>query len=100
MNSKSNKEIINDVQLYSDRSYNRYKIIVLAVSILFLMLRFGAIVPDADRLFIKGFKILNLSKTIAALYLVWLFLYLDFYQKYGRYSFRGAGGGFRPLVTN
>ena len=82
MNNKSNEKLSNDTQLYNDKSYIRYKNIVLAVSVFFLLLRFGAIILDVDLLSVKGFKIINLSITIAALYLVWLYLYLSFYQKY------------------
>lgn len=68
--------------LYKDRYYIRYKILILTVSIIFLMIRFGAIAPDVDQITIKGFKIINLTKAIAFLYLVWIYLYVSFYQKY------------------
>ncbi|HUU20456.1 MAG TPA: hypothetical protein VMW72_25125 [Sedimentisphaerales bacterium] len=81
-NRKNTEKLGNYTQLYSDKSYRRDMIIVLAVSIIFLMIRFGAIIPDLDKFSIKGFKIISLSKTIAALYLIWLYLYFNFYQKY------------------
>lgn len=82
MTVEKNKQNDKDTHLYSDKSYIKNKIIILGVSILFLMIRFGAVIPDVDKLFVKGFKIINISKTIAASYLVWLYLYLSFYQKY------------------
>lgn len=82
MNSSNTEKLGNYIQLYSDKSYLKDKIIVLAVSIFFLLIRFSAIIPDLEKLSIKGFRIISLSKTIAALYLVWLYLYFSFYQKY------------------
>ncbi|MCF8084072.1 MAG: hypothetical protein K9M96_13335 [Deltaproteobacteria bacterium] len=38
--------------------------------------------PDSEKLELKGFKILNFSKAIAAGYLIWIYLYFKFYQKY------------------
>lgn len=82
MNNKDTEKLSNYTYLYSDKSYRKNMIIILSVSIFFLMIRFGAIIPDLDKLSIKGFRIISLSKTIAALYLVWLYLYFSFYQKY------------------
>lgn len=82
MNTTHNKKIDEDNHLYNHTSYVRDKIIILLVSVIFLMLRLGAIMPDVNNLFMDGFKIINLSKTFAVSYLVWMFLYFSFYQKY------------------
>lgn len=70
--------------VYKEKTYIRNMVVILAISLFFLMMRFGAIIPDLEKLEIKGFRILNLSKTIAASYLVWIYLYISFYQKYWR----------------
>jgi len=49
MKSKNTEKLGNYIQLYSDKSYRRDKIIILGVSIIFLMIRFGAIIPDLDK---------------------------------------------------
>ena len=59
-------------------------VIILVISLLFLMMRFGAIIPDLEKLEIRGFRILNLSKALSASYLVWFYLFMVFYQKYWR----------------
>lgn len=82
MTGEINKQLDKDNHLFSEKSYISNIIVILGISIFFLMLRYGAIVPDLDDMSVKGFKIINLSKTIAAAYLVWLYLYLNFYQKY------------------
>ena len=82
MTVDNNSMIDKYTPLYNDKSYIKYKILILCVSILFLMIRFGAIIPDVNQLVVKGFKIINLPKTIAALYLVWMYIYFSFYQKY------------------
>ena len=84
MNKNNDKIIAEPDHVYNEKTYIRNVVVILAISLLFLMMRFGAIIPDLEKLEIKGFRILNLSKTIAALYLVWIYLYLSFYQKYWR----------------
>jgi hypothetical protein len=82
MIKKNINQLSKSGPLYSDKSYIRYKIMILGVSILFLMVRFGAVVPELDKLAVKGFRIISLSKAIAFSYLVWIYLYFSFYQKY------------------
>jgi len=75
------KNVEQDVRLYNEKTYVRDKIIVLGASVVLLMIHFGAIIPDLNKL-VKGFKIVNQSIMIGFLYLVWFYLYFSFYQKY------------------
>jgi len=68
--------------LYNEKNYVMRVFVILGICLFFLMMRFGAIFPNLEKIEIKGFKIVNLSKTIAAFYLIWFYLYLSFYQKY------------------
>lgn len=84
MNTENDKLKSASDHVYDGKTYFWDMIVILAISLFFLMMRFGAIIPDLEKLEIKGFRILNLSKVIAASYLVWIYLYLRFYQKYWR----------------
>ena len=84
MNKTATEKLVEDNHVYHEKGYTRNMVIILSISLLFLMMRFGAIIPDLEKLEIKGFRIINLSKAIAAFYLIWFYLYLVFYQKYWR----------------
>jgi len=82
MHIDNNNKAADSVEVYNSKSYVYNMIVILSISLLFLMMRFGAIIPDLEKLEIKGLRVLDLSKFIAALYLIWIYLYLIFYQKY------------------
>ena len=77
MNTENDKLKSASDHVYNGKTYFWDMIVILAISLFFLMMRFGAIIPDLEKLEIKGFRILNLSKVIAASYLVWIYLYLS-----------------------
>ncbi len=81
MNNKS-KIQTNVIQLSNDKCYNKFVSIILIVSLFFLVIRFGGIVLNTNELILKVFKIENISITIFASYILWIYLYFCFYQKF------------------